>query len=92
MKYFIRDLIRLALILVLWGSALACFNFYGCYNMYESIKYFPFHLIVTIGYYAITSVCYKILLIGDCENEYSALIEEIETAKKFFTENKIKYN
>ena len=92
MKYFLSDLIKLSLTFIAWYSLLTFFYTEKYFQAYESIKYFPFHLVVTIGYYAIVSVCYKILFIRDCEKEYDELISEIDLGRNFFTKNNIKYN
>ena len=62
------------------------------YNFSEALSYFPMHLIITIGYYAVCSVCYKILFINDCKKEYAELITELDEGKKFFEKNNIIYN
>jgi hypothetical protein len=92
MKLIVRDLLKLILILSIWYAVLTITLHRGYINLHESLKYFPFHLIMTIGYYAIISVCYKILFIKDCNKEYSELVSEIEGGKEFFIKNKIKYN
>lgn len=92
MKLIFKDLFKLITVLAFWYITLNyCFNG-GYYAYYESLYYFPIHLVLTIGYYAIISVCYKMLFINDCKEDYTNLIDEIEEGKNFFKKNKIKYN
>jgi hypothetical protein len=92
MKYFLKDLGKLSIILIIWYYILNYLYNSQNYIAYESIKYFPFHLIITIGYYAIISICYKILFINDCEKEHQEISDEIEEGRKFFINKNIKYN
>ncbi len=92
MKIILKDSLKLLILLSIWYCLLSYFNNNQNYKLYESNKYFPFHLVVTIGYYAILSVCYKILLIKDCDKEYTELTDEISQGRKYFEEKNIKYN
>ena len=58
----------------------------------EAVKAFPGHLLITIGYYAVCNVCYSILFISDCVNEYKELIDKKKKKKKYFMSKGIKYN
>lgn len=92
MKILLRDLVKLGIIFVIWYLALQFCSTREYWRVYESIKYFPFHLVITVGYYAVVSVCYKILFIRDCEEEHKELLDEIEEGRKFFIAKNIKYN
>ena len=82
----------LILILLIWYITLQYCEKNKYLSCYESLKYFPFHLIVSLGYYAILSICYNVLFIKDCKTEHKELLEELKEAKEFFTYNKIKFN
>lgn len=92
MKIYQKDILKLIIILLSWYIALQYFHSHYYTRCYDAIKYFPFHLIVTLGYYAILSICYNVLFIKDCKTEHQELIEELNEAKRFFTQNKIKFN
>jgi hypothetical protein len=92
MKLLLKDIFKLTIILILWYIGLNYCHNNKHFQLYEALKYFPFHLVVTIGYYAIISVCYKILFIKDCEKEHKELVDEINEAKEFFIKNNVKYN
>jgi hypothetical protein len=89
MKFFLRDLVIVSMLLTIWYFLLNHFSNNNQWQYYESIKYFPLHLIISVGYYAVLNISYKILFINDCESDYSALLEQIEEGKKFLAENKI---
>ena len=89
MKYFLKDLLKVFIILTLWYNLLNYFYKNAKWNYYESIKYFPFHLIISIGYYAVISICFKLLSIRDCNKEYTELVEEIKDGKEFLEKNGI---
>jgi hypothetical protein len=91
MKIVKNDAIKISLILLIWYSIMTFVYNQKFYSVYESIRYFPFHLVITIGYYAVMSVCYKILFINDCEKEYDELIKEIDEGKQYFIKNNYKY-
>lgn len=92
MKIYLKDFLTLAIIFSIW-YALICYLYINNYfTLYSSLKYFPMHLIVTLGYYAIISVSYKILFIGDCKKEYHELLSEIEESREFFRKNNININ
>lgn len=91
MKIVKNDAIKISFILIIWYLILTFLNNQKYYQFYESIKYFPFHLVVTVGYYAVMSVCYKILFINDCEKEYDELVKEIDQGKQYFIKNNYKY-
>lgn len=92
MKIFLKDLFKLAVILTIWYVSLGYCKDNDYYRAHEALKYFPFHLVVTIGYYAVISVCYNILFIRDCEKEFDELVEDIKEGRNFFKQRNIKYN
>jgi hypothetical protein len=89
MKFFIRDLIIVSLLHIVWYTLLNHFWKNNQWQLYESIKYFPIHFIISIGYYAVINISYKILFIKDCQTEYVKLLDEIEEGKKFLANNGI---
>jgi hypothetical protein len=89
MKYFFKDLVKLSVILFFWWTLLNYFYNNKKFNYYEVLKYFPVHLILSIGFYAIINVCYKITLIKDCDKEHEELVKEIEEGREFLKKNNI---
>jgi hypothetical protein len=89
MKLILRDLIILTIIFALW---FIYFTLTQCPPMHEALKYFPMHFIISIGYYAIVRVCYNMLNIKDCTEEYNTLIKEIDEARDYYTKKGVKYN
>ena len=92
MRIIFRDLLIVIFIFFL-------FIFYLFYNinkgnekLIEVLYAFPGQLLITIGYYAICNVCYSILFISDCENEYGELMSQLKEGRKFFEKKGIKYN
>ena len=92
MKLIIKDLIKIFLFAVCWLLAKAYCSENSYYRFSEALNYVPIHLIITIGYYAGISVCMKVINIQNCEKEHSELIEDIDEARKYYEEKKIKYN
>ena len=92
MKLIYKDILKLFLILTLWSLTLYYCHTNNYSRLFDSLKYFPFHLIVTLGYYAILSICYNVLFIRDCQSEHKDLLEDLSEARDFFNVNKIKFN
>ena len=92
MRIIVRDFIILGIIFLVWIIALIYFSNNKNPAILEAIKAFPGHLLITIGYYAVLNVCYSILFISDCTNEYKELLDELEEGKQFFMKKGIKYN
>lgn len=92
MKLFYKDILKLFLLLTLWSFILYYCHINNYSRVFEALKYFPFHLIVTLGYYAILSICYNVLFIKDCQSEHKELLEDLREARDFFIFNKIKFN
>jgi hypothetical protein len=92
MRIFIRDSIIVGIIFLIWIIVFICASNSGNLPLLEAVKAFPGHLLITIGYYAVCNVCYSILFISDCVNEYKELIDELEEGKKYFMSKGIKYN
>jgi hypothetical protein len=92
MKLLHRDIIKLSVIFIFWSLALNYCNTNNYSRAYDALKYFPFHLIVTLGYYAILSICYNVLFIRDCQTEHKELLDDLRDARDFFNTNKIKFN
>ncbi len=92
MKYFLSDVAKLSVVLYLWWVLLNYLYDHQLFQYYEAIKYFPLHLIITIGYFAVLSICYKILLIKDCVKEHAELVTEINEGRVYFNKNQIKFN
>ena len=92
MKLIIRDSIIVVIIFFIWLFSLIFFSINKNQSFLESIKVFPCHLLITIGYYAILNVCYSILFISDCVSEHKELLDELEDGKNFFKKQGIKYN
>lgn len=92
MRIIFRDLLIVIFIFCLW----ICSLFYninkGNEKLIEVLYAFPGQLLITIGYYAICNVCYSILFISDCENEYGELMSQLKEGRKFFEKKGIKYN
>ena len=92
MKIILRDFLIILFIFILWVLSLIFAPLYGKDNLSEALYAFPGHLLITIGYYAVCNVCYSILFISDCENEYQELMDQLEEGRKFFQSKNIKYN
>lgn len=90
MRLLFKDLILFSKIILGWLLVLLTCIGYKFDSLYEAFKFFPLHLVVTVGYYAIGTVCYKILLIKDCEKEYDELCQDLKEGKGFFTKGRIK--
>ena len=90
MRIIVRDFIIIGIIFLIWLIALVCSS--NNLPLLEAVKAFPGHLLITIGYYAVCNVCYSILFISDCVNEYKELIDELEEGRKYFESKGIKYN
>ena len=56
----------------------------GNEKLIESLYAFPRTIINYNWYYAVCNVCYSILFVSDCENEYSELMSQIDEGRKFF--------
>ena len=92
MKIIFRDFLIILTILNIWIIAVVYPPLRGKDNLLEILYAFPGHLLITIGYYAVCNVCYSILFISDCENEYGELMEQLEEGRKFFKAKNINYN
>ena len=92
MKIILRDFLIVLIIFILWVLALIYCPLKGKDNLSEALYAFPGHLLISIGYYAVCNVCYSILFISDCENEYGELMEQLEEGRKFFKAKNINYN
>jgi len=92
MKLILKDSLKLLIILIKCLSILQYFITNSYTRCYEALKYFPFHLIVSLGYYATLSICYNVLLIKDCKTEHKELLEDLKEAELFYKKNKIKFN
>ena len=92
MKIILRDFFIVLIIFILWVLALIYCPLTGKDNLSEALYAFPGHLLISIGYYAVCNVCYSILFISDCENEYGELMEQLEEGRKFFKAKNINYN
>jgi hypothetical protein len=90
MEIILKDLIKLSILTIVWLSCLYLTSKDS--PLHEALKYVPMHLIITIGYIAGVKVCYNIIIIKDCTDEYNTLLSEISEAREFYTKNKIKYN
>ena len=73
MKIIFRDFLIILTILNIWIIAVVYPPLRGKDNLLEILYAFPGHLLITIGYYAVCNVCYSILFISDCENEYQRI-------------------
>ena len=94
MRLFYLDLIKVFSFLIIWGFlyiitsnnnseiVLADFTF-KYLNIHEVIKIFPFYSFICLGYYAILSICYKVVFINDCEKEFNELTEEIANERRY---------
>ena len=92
MRVIIKDFIIVGIIFIIWTIALVCSSKCGNSALYEAVKAFPGHLLITIGYFAVCNVCYSILFISDCVNEHKELLDELEEGRQFFIKKGIKYN
>ena len=92
MKIIFRDFLIILTILNIWIIAVVYPPLRGKDNLLEILYAFPGHLLITIGYYAVCNVCYSILFISDCENEYQELMDQLSEGRKFFESKNIKYN
>lgn len=92
MKLIIQDLLKLIIITIGWiGSKKFC-DANNYIRLSESLNYFPFHLILGLGLYAIISVILNVKNIKNCDKEYSELISDIAQARKYYEEKDIRYN
>jgi hypothetical protein len=92
MKIIFRDFLIILTILNIWIVAIFYAPLTGKDNLLEILYAFPGHLLITIGYYAVCNVCYSILFISDCENEYQELMDQLDEGRKFFKDKNINYN
>ena len=92
MRIIFRDLLIVIFIFCLWIFSLFYNIYKGNEKLIEVLYAFPGQLLITIGYYAICNVCYSILFISDCENEYGELMSQLKEGRKFFEKKGIKYN
>jgi hypothetical protein len=92
MKLILKDLIKLAVLSICWILAKYYLNKNNLMNFSEALNYAPIFLIITIGYYAGMSVCMNVINIKNCDKEYSEIIEDIDEARKFYSEKNILYN
>jgi hypothetical protein len=92
MKLILKDFLKLLIIIFIWLSGLQFCIGNSYTRFYEAMKYFPFHLIICLGYYASLSICYNVLLIKDCKTEHKELLGDLKEAEDFFKKNKIKFN
>ena len=92
MKIIFRDFLIVLFIFLIWIFALIYAPLTGNNKLLEALYAFPGHLLITIGYYAVCNVCYSILFISDCENEYQELMDQLSEGRKFFESKNIKYN
>ena len=92
MKIIFRDFLIVLFIFLIWIFALIYAPFTGNDKLLEALYAFPGHLLITIGYYAVCNVCYSILFISDCENEYQELMDQLDEGRKFFKDKNINYN
>ena len=92
MKIIFRDFLIILTILNIWIIAVVYPPLRGKDNLLEILYAFPGHLLITIGYYAVCNVCYSILFISDCENEYQELMDKLDEGRKFFKDKNINYN
>ena len=92
MRIIVRDLLIVIFIFCLWICSLFYSMNKGNAKLVEALYAFPGQLLITIGYYAVCNVCYSILFISDCENEYGELMNQLEEGRKFFEKKGIKYN
>jgi hypothetical protein len=90
MKLFFKDILILSFTFSIW--LFAYFTSSIDSPTHEALKYFPMHFIITVGYYAIIKVCFNILNIKDCTEEYNTLLREIDEAREYYTKKGIKYN
>ncbi len=88
MKIIHKDILKLSIIFILW--IIFYLNTHG--TIKEAIKYFPMHLIITLGFYGIITISYNIIIIKDCKNDYKELLNEIKEAEDYYKSNNIKYN
>ena len=92
MRIIFRDLLIVIFIFCLWIFSLFYNINKGNEKLIEVLYAFPGQLLITIRYYAICNVCYSILFISDCENEYGELMSQLKEGRKFFEKKGIKYN
>ena len=92
MRIIFRDFLIVLCIFLIWIFALIYAPLTGNDKLLEALYAFPGHLLITIGYYAVCNVCYSILFISDCENEYQELMDQLNEGRKFFESKNIKYN
>lgn len=92
MKVIVRDMIVLGVFAFTWIMSLVMCKIGQFHNLFEALLSFPGHALITIGYYAVLNVSYRVLFISDCQNEYKELMDDLDEGRKFFKEKGIKYN
>lgn len=92
MKLIIKDLIKVIVITICWLLTKNYSNKNNFKNFSEALNYVPIFIIISIGYYAGMSVCMNVVSIKNCDKEYSEIIQDIDEARKFYTDKKINYN
>jgi len=92
MKLIIKDSIKLILITICWLFSKNYSVNNNLKSFSEALNYVPIFIIITIGYYAGMSVCLNVINIKNCNKEYSEIIQDIDEARKFYTDKKINYN
>ena len=92
MRIIVKDFTIVAIIFTIWVIALICTSNSENKALFDVVKAFPGHLLITIGYFAVCNVCYSILFISDCVNEHKELLEELDEGRKYFEQKGIKYN